>query len=70
MKRFLGWASVILLAGAVACWGAYRWIGSEVDAEGILREPFALIPLGWLCLLGALVGGIAYMFIRPPDSAG
>lgn len=64
MGRLFGWASIALLASAIICWGAYQMIGSHVDAEGILREPFALIPLGWLFLLGALVTGIINAALR------
>jgi len=55
---------VVLLAGAIICWGAYRLIGSDVDAKGVLREPFVLIPLGWFFLFGALVAGIVYAIIQ------
>ncbi len=60
MRRYFGWASALLVVGWVACWVAYGLIGSEVDSAGVLQEPFALIPLGWLCLFGALVTGGIY----------
>ncbi|MFB9886276.1 DUF3955 domain-containing protein [Balneatrix alpica] len=47
------------------CWGlallsaaSYHWIGVEVDSEGVLREPFGLIPLTWLLLLLGSVAGL------------
>lgn len=47
--------STILAALFVAlgflCHFTYRLIGSEVDGSGLLREPFALVPLGWLFLV-------------------
>jgi hypothetical protein len=70
MRRILGRVSVALLVGAISCWGAYRVFGSEVGADGFLREPFALIPLGWLCLFGAIGAGIFYALLgfgRAPD---
>jgi hypothetical protein len=67
MRGTFGWLSVTLLAGAFACWGGYLWIGAEVDADGILREPFALIPLGWMCLIAALISGVAWLFMRSRD---
>lgn len=30
------------------CFVAYFLIGSEVDESGILHEPFALLPLGYV----------------------
>ena len=36
---------------AVACLGctvAYKAIGQRIDDQGVLQEPFALIPLGYL----------------------
>ncbi|MFQ6537880.1 MULTISPECIES: DUF3955 domain-containing protein [Aphanothece] len=36
---------MIALAGAVASGSAYRLQGQRIDANGILREPFALIPI-------------------------
>jgi hypothetical protein len=49
--RVAGLACLVL---AAACFVAKTIAGSRVDAEGILREPFALIPIGWTL---ALVGG-------------
>lgn len=40
---------VLLLTLAAALVAAYAVIGSSVDADGTLREPFAFIPLAWLC---------------------
>ncbi|GAB7024499.1 DUF3955 domain-containing protein [Salidesulfovibrio brasiliensis] len=42
------------------CILAFRLIGSSVDASGLLREPFALIPLGWLFLI---LGAGLFVFI-------
>ncbi len=39
---------LFLMALAAGFALAYELIGSHVDADGWLREPFALIPLGWL----------------------
>ena len=36
---------ISLLIG-VMCWIAFNLIGSTVDAQGVLHEPFALIPIG------------------------
>ncbi len=63
IQRVLRWASGLLLLAAIAAWGAYAAIGSEVGADGVLREPFALIPLGWLCLIAGFVLGVV-CFVR------
>jgi hypothetical protein len=50
-----------LAAGAVSCRVAFGLIGSRVDAQGVLREPFALLPISVLLLLGsglALIGAL------------
>jgi hypothetical protein len=64
MRRLFGWMSVVLMASGILSWMAFLMIGSEVDAAGYLREPFALIPIGWLCLLGTLVTGTIYSLMR------
>ena len=33
---------------SIICFVAYILIGSEVDESGILHEPFALLPLGYV----------------------
>ena len=38
---------------------AYKSIGQRIDERGTLREPFALIPLGYLTGTAALVTGTA-----------
>lgn len=48
MRRPLLIASLASFASALACWGLYRWNGSYVDQDGVLREQFGFIPLGLL----------------------
>lgn len=40
----------------------FRLVGSSIDADGFLREPFALLPIGFLLVLvgcvTALIGWI------------
>jgi hypothetical protein len=64
MHRILVPASALLLLGALLYWGVYHLIGSCVDDDGILREPFALIPLGWLSLFASAATGIAGLIAR------
>ena len=44
---------LLFLALGLACAVAYRMIGSHLDQNGTLVEPFFLIPLGWL---GVVIG--------------
>lgn len=47
--------SVCLLSLGSACFIAYGLIGARLDADGMLHEPFALLPIGWaLIAAGAL----------------
>lgn len=49
--------SVSLLFLGSACFIVFGLIGSHVDAAGVLREPFGLLPIGWaLIAAGTLVG--------------
>ena len=44
---------------------AYRVIGSDVEADGRLHEPFALIPLAWLSgLAGAVLVAVNFWRVR------
>ncbi|MBW8809902.1 MAG: DUF3955 domain-containing protein [Lysobacter sp.] len=52
--------SLALLALGCACLLAFNLIGSTIDAQGMLHEPFGLIPIGWLLIvIGAVTGTIA-----------
>nr|WP_076881291.1 DUF3955 domain-containing protein [Burkholderia pseudomallei] len=59
-----------MLAG-FACWLAFAAIGSEVDAQGVLHEPIALLPLGWLLVgigcVGSLFRGAMVLCCRHRD---
>lgn len=45
----------VLLAASLASIVGYQLIGSSVDEDGTLHEPFALIPLAWIF---GLAGGV------------
>ena len=49
---------------AVACFIGLQACPSFLDGDGILREPFALIPLGALSTLITLSGGGVLVFKR------
>lgn len=51
--------AVSLLFLGSLCLIAFQLIGSSIDSDGMLHEPFALIPIGlWLIVAGALVGAV------------
>ena len=62
--RKLGYVSILFLTLAVLCRLAYEMIGVEIDEQGFLHEPFALIPLGSLSLLIGIVSGCVYSIMR------
>lgn len=45
----------------LACLLGYRLTGSTVDPDGYLREPFALIPIGWFCIVTGLAFALALL---------
>ena len=51
MKR----AAIVLMLSSLACIVAFEVIGSEVNDDGTLVEPFFLIPIAWLLFV---TGGI------------
>ncbi|MFS1492506.1 DUF3955 domain-containing protein [Vibrio splendidus] len=50
--------SFLFCASGLLCFVAYHTIGSYVDENGLLVEPFGLIPLFWIFGLLALVASI------------
>ncbi len=50
------------LAG-VSCALAYQIIGSTVDENGLLQEPFYLIPVSYILMLGGFGGLAVSVFI-------
>lgn len=54
------WLSLLFLFGGLACLGAYASIGAEVDAQRVLREPFALISIGWLFFFASAIVAAVY----------
>lgn len=63
MNKTLGRLSLLLLCGSFSALVAFRLIGSRVDSQGVLREPFVLLPISVL-LAGAgvatSVGALAW----------
>lgn len=46
--------ALLILAG-LGCFLAFNLLGSTLDAQGFLHEPFALLPLGYLLLFTGMV---------------
>ena len=47
---------------SLACWIGFQSMGTMVDTEGMVREPFALLPLGYffaMCAVASLAVGVA-----------
>ncbi|MEZ8581486.1 DUF3955 domain-containing protein [Vibrio splendidus] len=55
--------SSLFCVSGLLCFIAYNTIGSYVDENGVLVEPFGLIPLFWLFELLALVA-LVVTFVR------
>lgn len=67
MKSALGRVSLILLGCALSALLAFRLIGSHVDSNGVLREPFVLLPMSVLLGgAGAATGSAALLWRKPP----
>ncbi|MFQ2711833.1 DUF3955 domain-containing protein [Aeromonas caviae] len=52
MGHYIG--ALLILAG-LGCFVAFNLLGSTLDAQGFLHEPFALLPLGYLLLFTGMV---------------
>jgi hypothetical protein len=53
-RRYLIAAIACLLA-AKGCHELFQRIGSRLDDQGFLYEPFGLIPLGWMFVIAGAV---------------
>lgn len=50
--------TLVFILLAIAGGVAYNLIGSTVDANGMVQEPFFLIPLSFLCAFLGLVSAV------------
>ncbi len=60
MKQRLTFFGIIVIIGTV-CLLTFNWIGSTVDSNGVLHEPFALLPIGYLIIVVGVVGFVVTM---------
>lgn len=48
-------AAIACFLAAKGCYELFQCIGSRLDDQGFLYEPFGLIPLGWLFVFAGAV---------------
>jgi prepilin signal peptidase PulO-like enzyme (type II secretory pathway) len=59
------WRITLLCAGAaVITLITFNLVGSTVDTQGVLYEPFFLIPLFWLLSFSSLITAVVALVIR------
>ena len=56
------YATIIMILTGIGCFLLSTMIGSTIDSNGVLHEPFFLIPIGYLFLLMGLISGFIYLF--------
>ena len=53
-----------LLIFGIICFVSFYLIGSEVDENGYLKEPFALLPIGFISICLSMVLFIVFALIK------
>jgi hypothetical protein len=53
--------ALLLLLIGTGCLVTFQLIGSSVDQNGFVQEPFALIPIGWLFIIVGAIIAAAYL---------
>ena len=56
----LGACGAFFLVFGVACLFMFKLIGSTLDEKGVLHEPFPLLPIGWVFILGGIGSLLVY----------
>jgi hypothetical protein len=52
-----------LIGIGLACFALFDLIGSTLDGQGFVHEPFFLVPIGWLLIgLGSILGVVGLLF--------
>lgn len=52
----------IMFLGGIGCFLLSMVLGSSIDSEGFLHEPFFLIPIGYLLIALGIVSAVVYLF--------
>lgn len=60
----LGACGALFLVFGVACLFIFESIGSTLDEKGVLHEPFPLLPIGWVFILGGIGSLLVYGIVR------
>ena len=60
------WASLLFLGGALTCSVSFHAIGSSVGPDGVLHEPFGLIPIGYALAAGSIGALSLSLAMQPP----
>lgn len=56
-------ATALLIFG-ITCFILFYVIGSEVDEDGYIHEPFALLPLGFISICLSMILYIVFAIIK------
>lgn len=68
ISHVMKYIPVLLFVIGALCLVLFAASGSEVAPNGQLQEPFALLPLGWLCIAlgtcGLMIGAIGRLWRR------
>lgn len=59
-----GACGALSLVIGTACIFTFKSIGSTLDENGVLHEPFPLLPIGWLFILGGMFSLLLYGTVR------
>ena len=53
-----------LIVICIMCFVSFELIGSEVDENGFINEPFALLPIGFIFICSSVVLFIVFALIK------
>ena len=60
----LGACGTLALVSGMGCLFLFKSIGSTIDENGFLHEPFPLLPIGWLLIFGGVLSLLMYGIAR------
>ncbi len=64
VSTIFAWMSALGALGTLLCFGAFAIMGSTVDAQGLLHEPFFLVPAGYVFLAVFLASTAGWIISR------